>query len=269
MRDIMHGLNLDPGSSPGQVWKDLNDFQQINIEFCFMQRQPIITKDGSYTISIPEMNVTYHSHHGAIQESMHVFIDAGLKYVSGNLLKPGISILEMGFGTGLNTLLSLIEAEKSQLKIYYTAVELFPLQEDEITLLNYCEQLRRKDLEPIFDQLHQCEWEKDINITPYFIIHKTKVSLLNFTTSPMEAFGTKPYNLIYYDAFAPAAQPELWTKEVFEKLYNMFLPGGILVTYCSKSDVRRAMQAVGFTVEKIPGPRGKREMLRATAHPTV
>ena len=257
----MHCLNLDLPAGR-QVWKDLNDFQQINIEFCCMQRQPIITKDGSHTISIPELNVTYHSHHGAIQESMHVFIDAGLKYISANLPKTDISIFEMGFGTCLNALLSIIEAERSQLKIYYTAVELFPLQEDEITLLNYCEQLHRQDLEPIFQQLHQCEWEKDIHITPFFTIHKAKNSLLNFKTS-------KLFNLIYYDAFAPSAQPEFWTKEIFEKLYNMLLPGGILVTYCSKSDVRHAMQAVGFTVEKIPGPRGKREMVRATAHPIV
>jgi len=227
-----------------------------------MHRQPIITKDGSHTISIPEMNVTYHSHHGAIQESMHVFIDAGLKYISTSLGKPYIHIFEMGFGTGLNALLSFIEAEKKQVTIHYTTVELFPLQEDEITSLNYCEQLHRKDLEPIFHQLHQCEWEKDINITPYFTIHKAKNSLFHFKTS-------KLYNLVYYDAFDPAAQPEFWIKEIFEKIYNMLLPGGILVTYCSKSDVRRAMQAVGFTVEKIPGPRGKREMVRATAHPKV
>ena len=221
-----------------------------------MQRQPIITKDGSHTISIPEMNVTYHSHHGAIQESMHVFINAGLKYVSGNLPKTGISIFEMGFGTGLNALLSFIEAEKNQVKIHYTTVELFPLQEHEITSLNYCEQLHRKDLEPVFHQLHQSEWEKDIHISPYFTIHKTKASLLNFTTS-------KFFNLIYYDAFAPSAQPELWTKQVFEKLFLMLMPGGVLVTYCSKGDVRRAMQAAGFGVEKIQGPPGKREMVRA------
>ena len=233
-----------------------------------MLRQPIITKDGSHTISIPEMNVTYHSHHGAIQESMHVFIDAGLNYLSANLPKTGIRIFEMGFGTGLNALLSFIEAEKNHVKIHYTTVELFPLQENEITSLNYCEQLHRKDVEPIFYQLHQCEWEKDIPIAPYFTIHKVKTSLLKFKTSPLESLETKLYDLIYYDAFAPAAQPELWTKEVFEKLFSMLLPGGILVTYSSKGDVRRAMQAAGFTVEKIPGPPGKREMVRATL-PTV
>ena len=165
------------------------------------------------------------------------------------------------FGTGLNALLSFIEAEKNQVKIHYVTVELFPLPEDEITSLIYCGQLHHKDLEPVFHQLHQCEWEKDIQISTYFTIHKTKVSLLNFTTS-------KLFNLIYYDAFAPSAQPELWTKEVFEKLFLMLMPGGVLVTYCSKGDVRRAMQAAGFIVEKIQGPPGKREMVRATL-PTV
>ena len=236
-------------------------FAEINIEFCYMQRQPVITKDGSHTISIPEMNVTYHSHHGAIQESMHVYINAGLKYISETLKATEICIFEMGFGTGLNALLTLMEAEKNQLTIHYTTVELFPLLVDEIILLNYCEQLHRKDLEPVFQQLHQCDWEKDISITPFFTLHKTKNSLKNFTASKLQ-------NLIFYDAFAPSAQPELWTKETFEKLYQILLPGGILVTYCSKSDVRRAMQAAGFIVEKIQGPRGKREMVRATL-PTI
>jgi len=221
-----------------------------------MQRQPVITKDGSHTISIPEMNVTYHSHHGAIQESMHVFINAGLKYVSNILKVSDPCIFEMGFGTGLNALLTLIEAERRQQKIHYITVELFPLQVDEIILLNYCEQLHRKDLEPVFQQLHQCDWEKDISITPFFTIKKLRTNLINLSTY-------QPANLIYYDAFGPSAQPELWTKEIFEKLYNMLLPGGILVTYCSKSDVRRAMQAAGLIVEKIQGPRGKREMVRA------
>lgn len=224
-----------------------------------MLRQPIITKDGSHTIAVPEMNVTYHSHHGAIQESTHVYINAGLKYMSNTLKVPEACIFEMGFGSGLNALLTLVEAERQQQKIHYTTIELFPLQVDEIILLNYCEQLHRKDLEPVFQQLHQCDWEKDISITPFFTLHKIKNALQNFTAS-------KPHNLIFYDAFAPSAQPELWTKEIFEKLYQILLPGGILLTYCSKSDVRRAMQAAGFIVEKIPGPRGKREMVRATAH---
>jgi len=221
-----------------------------------MQRQLIITKDGSHTISIPEMNVTYHSHHGAIQESMHVFINAGLNYLVDTMSIPNIHIFEVGLGTGLNALLSLIEAEKLQQPVYYTAVELYPLHETELNSLNYIEQLKRTDLLPAFQRLHQCEWERDVPISPFFTLHKQKQSLLNVTTPAL-------HHLVYFDSFAPAAQPEHWTKEVFEKLYPILLPGGILVTYCSKSIVRKAMQAAGFVVTKIPGPHGKREMVRA------
>lgn len=222
-----------------------------------MERTVIATKDGSLTIAIPEMNVTYHSVHGAIQESLHVFIEAGLRYVSAAMKVPGtIRIFEMGLGTGLNALLTLMETEKIKHRVHYTAIEPFPPGKEQIKSLNYCEQLSRKDLQPPFEQLHESEWEKEIAVTNYFIFQKSGTSLLN-------PLNFKPLNLIYFDAFAPSAQPELWTKEVFEKLHNMLLPGGILVTYCSKGDVRRAMQAAGFGVEKIPGPPGKREMIRA------
>jgi tRNA U34 5-methylaminomethyl-2-thiouridine-forming methyltransferase MnmC len=222
----------------------------------YPDRQLMITKDGSHTLSIPEMNVTFHSHHGAIQESMHVFIEAGLKYFIETMAVPGMHIFEMGLGTGLNALLTLIEAEKRQQVVHYTAVELHPLQENEIASLNYCEQLKRTDIEPLFQLLHQCEWGKDISISPFFTLNKIQVNLIDFSTY-------QPFNLVYYDAFAPAAQPGLWTKEVFEKLFSTLSPGGILVTYCSKSVVRKAMQAAGFVVTKIPGPHGKREMVRA------
>jgi tRNA U34 5-methylaminomethyl-2-thiouridine-forming methyltransferase MnmC len=241
-------------------------FKTINIEFCCMLRQPVITKDGSHTIAIPEMNVTYHSIHGAIQESEHVFIEAGLRS-SGRFIefelgsknnRPGDlnAIFEMGFGTGLNALLTLIEAEKTKQKIHYTSIELFPLTKEETKTLNYCAELNRNDLLPTFNQFHECEWEKDILITPFFTFHKTNKNLTDFTVNTI-------FDLVYFDAFAPTVQPELWTKEIFEKIYSMISPGGILVTYCSKGDVRRAMIAAGFTVEKIPGPKGKREMLRA------
>jgi tRNA U34 5-methylaminomethyl-2-thiouridine-forming methyltransferase MnmC len=236
-----------------------------------VERKLILTRDGSHSISIPEMNVTYHSVQGAIQESMHVFIEAGLKSVrplgeglqnieSGGAVRhipeAARRITEMGFGTGLNALLTLIEAEKQNQQIIYTAIELYPLHTEEVNALNYCKQLNRPDLQTFFEQLHQCEWEKDISINPFFIFHKTKTNLINYLTNEL-------INLIYFDAFAPNAQPELWTKEIFEKLYNLLSPGGILVTYCSKGNVRRAMQAAGFDVEKIPGPPGKREMIRA------
>jgi len=220
-----------------------------------MQRKLILTGDGSHTISMPELNVTYHSIHGAIQESKHVFIEAGLKSllpVEGTAL----NVFEMGFGTGLNALLTIIESERLQRKIYYETVEQFPVDNGEVRSLNYCEQLGREELQPIFEQLHSCEWEKKVNITENFGFNKSRTNLLNLETS-------ETFELIYFDAFAPNVQPELWTNGIFEKMFAMLEPGGILVTYCSKGDVRRAMQAAGFIVEKLPGPRGKREMTRA------
>ena len=221
-----------------------------------MERSIILTKDGSHTVSIPEMNVTYHSHHGAIRESLHVFIEAGLKYEWDTLKMPAVRIFEMGFGTGLNALLTLIETEKQQLPVHYTAIELYPMDENEINSLNYCEQLKRTDLESVFQLFHRCEWGKDIRISPFFIFNKVEAGIINFSTC-------QAFNLIYYDSFAPAAQPEHWTTEVFEKIFSILSPGGVLVTYCSKSIVRRAMQSAGFVVTKIPGPHGKREMVRA------
>ena len=198
----------------------------------------------------------YHSIHGAIQESMHVFIEAGL-YGSGRLERPDpLNIFEMGFGTGLNTLLTLIEADKLKKSTHYATIELFPLNNDEVKQLGYFEQLSQPAYQSLFEKLHQCEWEKDVVMTPQFTFHKTQNDLANYSTNQL-------FNIIYFDAFAPNAQPELWTKDVFEKLYNMMLPGGILVTYCSKGDVRRNMQAAGFKVEKTPGPTRKREMIRA------
>ena len=225
-----------------------------------MERKIVITADGSDTISIPALNVTYHSMHGALQESKHVFIEAGLKSL---ILAEAVqlNIFEVGFGTGLNALLTIIEAEKLQREIHYETVEQFPLDSNEARSLNYCKQLDREDLQPVFEQLHSCDWEKKTNITANFCFKKSRSNLLNFETS-------ETFKLIYFDAFAPNAQPELWTKEIFEKMFAMLEPGGILVTYCSKGDVRRAMQAAGFIVEKLPGPKGKREMIRG-AHPNV
>ncbi len=227
-----------------------------------MVRKIIITKDGSPSVSVPEMGVTYHSIHGALQESMHVYIDAGLHYTSRRREQPEtLQILEIGFGTGLNALLTLIETEKNQQKIHYTAIELYPLTMEEVLSLNYCELLGRQDLIPFFQQLHACHWEKETDITGNFVLIKVNTSLVGFLTNSQ--LNSQPFNLIYYDAFAPAAQPELWAPEIFQKLFQWMAPGGILVTYCSKGAVRRAMQAAGFIVEKIPGPPGKREMIRA------
>ena len=222
-----------------------------------MRREIFITADGSHSIEMPEINVSYHSKHGAIQESMHVFINAGLIHCI-NSAPSAINIFEMGFGTGLNALLTLIEAEKNRRGVYYETVEADPLNASCIDELNYCEQLNRKDLQPLFKKLHTCAWNTATEITSYFSLKKINQSILDLSGQPIN----QKFNLIYYDAFAPAAQPELWTKEVFEKLFMMLGPEGILVTYCSKGDGRRAMQAAGFVVQKLKGPPGKREMVK-------
>lgn len=214
----------------------------------------MITNDGSATIAIPDMQVTYHSKHGAIQESQHVFIEAGLQPLL--LQQVSLRVFEMGFGTGLNALLTQMVAEQQQQPLEYITVEAFPLSAPMVTQLNYATLLERPGLQLVFEQLHTADWNKPVGISKQFSLQKIHGTL-------NELPSMDPVHLIYYDAFAPSAQPELWTVDAFTRLYNLLLPGGVLVTYCSKGDVRRAMQAAGFTVTKIPGPHGKREMVRA------
>ncbi|MEO8712740.1 MAG: tRNA (5-methylaminomethyl-2-thiouridine)(34)-methyltransferase MnmD [Parafilimonas sp.] len=217
-----------------------------------------ITEDGSHTIAIPEMNVAYHSKHGAIQESMHVFIKSGLIYfIDKNklLFNQTIKIFEVGFGTGLNALLSLHEAIQLNKKIYYQTIEPYPLSIEEIKQLNYpC--LINKDLEKNFLAMYKCAWNKAVALHPLFSFQKNKAGLLEFETE-------EKFHIIYFDAFDPNAQPELWTETVFKKMFALLETNGILVTYCSKGIVRRAMQAAGFSIEKVKGPKGKREIVRA------
>jgi tRNA U34 5-methylaminomethyl-2-thiouridine-forming methyltransferase MnmC len=221
-----------------------------------MQREIIITTDGSHSVAIPQMGVTYHSTHGAIQESVHVFIESGLRYVLGRLKEPSsLSVFEMGFGTGLNALLTLMEAEKSQQKIYYETIELYPLEPSTYKYLNYCAMLERSDVEIFFAQMHTCAWDIQIEITPWFSFKKKQISLADFSTN-------QQFNIIYFDAFAPDVQPELWTTTVFKKLHDMMKTNAVLTTYCSKSIVRKAMTEAGLKVEKIPGPPHKREIVR-------
>lgn len=218
-----------------------------------MERILQITADGSHTISIPAMEVTYHSKHGSIQESNHVFIDAGLQYYIDTYDLQNMKILEAGFGTGLNALLTAIRAREKQLTVEYHTIEAYPLQPAELANLNHGSLLKEEDL---FQKIHQCEWEVPVQLHPYYTIHKHQTSIKQFNSST-------GFDCIFYDAFAPTAQPELWTESIFAKLYSLMNADGILVTYCSKSIVRRAMQASGLRVTKIPGPPGKREMVRA------
>ena len=217
-----------------------------------MKRKIITTSDGSTTIHLEEWNEHYHSKHGAIQEAYHVFINAGLSAIDQNSL----AILEMGFGTGLNAFITLLEAEKRKLQIVYTGIEAFPVQKNELQNLNYIEQLTAETKAQSFYEMHSCSWEEYHQISPYFGLKKQQRDF-------KEVNEQRQYDLVYFDAFGARVQPELWTAGMFEKMFNALRPAGILVTYSAKGTVRRAMQSVGFKVERLPGPPGKREMLRA------
>lgn len=218
-----------------------------------MKREIITTKDGSTTIHILDWDEHYHSKHGAIQEAYHVFIDHGLSAIN----KKQLSILEMGFGTGLNAFITLLEAEKNKLHIDYTGIEAYPVLPEELRQLNYSKLLNTEDQQHQFDKMHSCPWEKPCSISDNF-------NLLKRQTDFREIHDKAKFDLIYFDAFGARVQPELWTESIFQKMYNALRPRGVLVTYAAKGSVRRAMLAVGFEVERLPGPPGKREMLRAT-----
>ena len=212
----------------------------------------IKTADGSTTLYREDIDETYHSRHGAVQEAVHVFIETGLKKCT----KTPIRIFEMGFGTGLNALITCLEAPKQQLTINYTGVEAFPVEMTEVEQLDYCQQLGAENLEAVFQHMHQLPWESPKTISEGFTLHKQQKDFKEITDA-------NRYHLIYFDAFGARVQPELWTEEIFEIMHTSLQQGGVLVTYAAKGSVRRAMQAVGFTVERLPGPPGKREMLRA------
>jgi len=216
--------------------------------------QLVSTADSSHTLFNEELNETYHSKHGAIAESLHVFIKAGLQFVLDKNITNEIHILEIGFGTGLNALLTFKETEKSKRKIIYDSLEAFPLSKDISEKLNYGELLEQQ---LIFNKLHFCNWDSPEVISDNFVLNKISTSVQCFVQY-------KQYNLIYFDAFAPSKQPEMWTQEIFDKMFSILKPSGTLVTYCAKGEVKRNLKASGFTIESLPGPKGKREMTRAT-----
>ncbi|GAB4027145.1 tRNA (5-methylaminomethyl-2-thiouridine)(34)-methyltransferase MnmC2 [Spirosoma koreense] len=212
----------------------------------------IVTADGSHTAINQVLDKTYHSVHGAYQESQRVYIELGLLAAFEKFSGQPLQVFEMGFGTGLNALLTAQEAEVAQRQVVYTAVEAFPMSVADAAPLNYDELLGTHYLQ----LLHQSEWNELARINPYFTLFKHESRLQDF--QPAERF-----DLIYYDAFAPTAQPELWSADIFQQLASFLRPGGILTTYCSKSEVQRNMRAAGLTVEKHPGPPHKRDILRA------
>lgn len=225
-----------------------------------MEREVVITADGSSTIHLPEWDEQYHSKHGAIQEAYHVFIKHGLEHVChsepASESPKNISILEIGFGTGLNAFITLIEAEKLEVNINYVGVEGYPISSEEIWQLNYSKQLNADVNEALFKKMHEVAWEEKQMLSNRFSLTKQNKFFTEITDKDF-------YNLIYFDAFGARVQPELWTEAIFKKMYDSLKNEGVLVTYAAKGSVRRAMIAVGFLVEKLPGPPGKREMLRA------
>ena len=215
-----------------------------------MQTELKVTEDGSHTLFVPGIDECYHSTHGAIQESRHIFIEAGLK----QCLKSEISVLEIGFGTGLNAFLTLMESESSGKKVRYSSLELYPVEVEKAMMLNYPAELA-PDKKDLFEKLHSAPWNVETEIIHGFTLLKIEI---DFTGYVFES----NFDVVYFDAFSPEKQPEMWSKELFERIFIHCNSGAILTTYCAKGIVRRAMQEAGFRVERLQGPPGKREILR-------
>ena len=215
-----------------------------------MKSELILTEDGSNSLYVPEIDECYHSSHGAIQESRHIFIEAGLKQCR----KSEINVLEVGFGTGLNAFLTMIEAERSGKQIQYVSLEKYPVETEKALRLNYPEELS-PEKRSFFELMHISAWNEKVQITPFFSLEKIKTDFTQYTPE-------HKFDVIFFDAFSPEKQPEMWTQERFELIYKHCNHGAILTTYCAKGVVRRSMQVAGFIVERLAGPPGKREILR-------
>jgi len=209
------------------------------------------TLDGSDTLYLEEIDEHYHSTFGAVQESLHVFIEAGFNHCD----VKEISILEIGFGTGLNCYLTLLSGLDSLKFVKYYTLEKYPLTKEVWSHLNFCAEDEKFKM---FSRIHESRWNCDESIHSRFVLHKIHADLLAWNTESYPQF-----DLVYYDAFSPEKQPELWDKAVFDSIWQKMNQNGILVTYCAKGNVRRILQSLGFQVERIPGPPGKREMIRA------
>ncbi|WP_432670078.1 tRNA (5-methylaminomethyl-2-thiouridine)(34)-methyltransferase MnmD [Flavobacterium sp. SM2513] len=218
-----------------------------------MKREIVQTSDGSTTIFLPDWNENYHSKHGAIQEAKHVFIKNGFAQFD----QKEISILEIGFGTGLNAFITFLEAKKANIKVNYSGVEAYPVDFNEIAQMNYVGELQATDFEAEFQKMHASEWNENVKISNDFCLTKRQQFFI-------EIEDVEQFDLIYFDAFGYRVQPELWSTEIFQKMFTALKPGGVLVTYAARGVVKRSMIEVGFTVEKLEGPPGKREMFRAS-----
>ena len=216
-----------------------------------MPLQIITTADGSHSLLNTDLGETYHSRHGALQESTYVFIKMGFDFFVEQHKAQSINILEIGFGTGLNAWLTLQKAKQTGVVVNYSSLENYPLDKNIWSNLNYGETDK-----PSFEKLHEAEWNKPVSIHENFTLQKIEDTLQHFSLS------TFYFNLIYFDAFAPNKQPEMWELPLLKKVIDTLLPGGVFVTYCAKGQVKRDLKFLGLQVENLPGPPGKREMLR-------
>ncbi|MBL7870225.1 MAG: tRNA (5-methylaminomethyl-2-thiouridine)(34)-methyltransferase MnmD [Cyclobacteriaceae bacterium] len=211
----------------------------------------IITADGSHSLLNEALDETYHSRHGAVQESEYVFIEKGVKFFIDSGQKESVSILEIGFGTGLNALLTANISEKKKINIGYSTLETFPLTEEIWSRLNYSTE------KLLFNKLHSSAWNKWVEITSNFKLFKREESLQTAN------LGSQQFDLIYFDAFAPNKQPEMWEHAMLEKIEQSMKSGAVFVTYCAKGQLKRDLKSLGLVVESLSGPPGKREMVRA------
>lgn len=227
--------------------------KELDIE---IEEDTVITGDGSHTLKIKGHNEHYHSTFGAVEEAVHVYCKAGFRHISKT--KKTIRLLEVGFGTGLNALVTILKALELDVKLKYTGIEPFPPKEEVIKKLNYSSIINDNSATKVWEFIHK---KSTWNLTTYF---NKDISLLKWH-GKLQAFdsGEIKYNLVFFDAFAPMVQPDLWTKDIFNHILSMMEQGGVLVTYTSKGDVRRTLKHAGFKVQKLPGTVGKREMIRA------
>lgn len=217
-----------------------------------MKREILITEDGSTTIHLPDWNENYHSKHGAIQEAQHVFIKNGLSLFEHR----AVSILEIGFGTGLNAFITFLESKRLNQTIDYVGIEAYPVAAIEVLQMNYISALNAENQGVIFEKMHESNWQEKVVLDEQFSLTK-RMQFFN------DIEDKNKYNLIYFDAFGYRVQPELWSTTIFQKMYDSLTANGYLVTYAARGVVKRSMLEVGFKVEKLAGPPGKREMFRA------
>ena len=221
----------------------------------------LITGDGSHTLFSKKFQSVYHSIHGAVQESRHIFIHAGLDFFCKSYTTSCVRVLEVGFGTGLNAWLAWEYARLRQIKIEYMAIEPFPIPIDQAANLNYASYKSDEQPHKNFMTFHTCNWGEQIELDAFFILHKMKITLNEYTGQGVQ--------VVFFDAFDPGVVPHMWTTNVWDNLFKRMTPGAVLTTYCCKGNVQRGLMQAGFHIEKLKGPPGKREMLRAITPATI